>query len=723
MFLVRLLWVAILLGSLLGVYSKLPLYALVLQAGILLTTIFTLVVTPGTALAATLGPVRALVWAAILFVAFATTSAIGSVAPADSVLQVGQWVSYLGLALVSAVAFDHWQVRRWGMDFVFLVGILMCGLAIYFYWGEVGNLPLAVMVGIFGNKNHLAGFLLLLILPALCLLVSAHRTREVIAYGGCSLLFGAILVLTYSRGAYIALLPALALCLWSLRREGTRRLAFRLGPLALLLIAQISLIRGASFGYALGRGSEAAASVAQAALGAEAQGTLAPRLEYWRAALGIMRDNTGLGTGLGTYHLVFPEHQQDPRFYSKFAHNFPLQTGAEMGLPGLAAALGLLGALAFYGLRAMARARGTGEYGLAVGLAAALLASILHNLVELDWYIPAIGNLFWAEVGLLLGLLRAEPFVSHQPRPWRVGAIVLCCLALGAILSQLASQSLLEHGANLRRQQQAEAAEVVYLWATRLNPLGAEAYFELADMYLERFEAGDVEEDLHRGIALATEATGRSPRNVAYRSLLARFYLLGASSSPPLLGQAVAELEAMVARRPSFALPYGYLRLGDAYLALGEEGKAAATFQKLLAGFPQGVASPQSQFEALPPQELAGLLAQAHLALGKLAYADGDIVAAVAEFQEAAALEPHRAEAPFNLGSLYLHEGQDEKAVPYLERAVALAPSHLQSRLVLAAAYIQLGQREDARASLEAALAIDPGNETVRRQLEALKAR
>lgn len=721
MFIVRLLWIAVLLGSLLGVYSKLPLCALALQAGILLATILLLGIASGTALAAALVSVRAMAWASILFVAVTVASAVASVSPADSVLQIGQWVGYLCLALITAVAFGHGPGRRWGTEFLLLVGLLTCGVAVYFYWGEVGNLPLAVMTGSFGNKNHLAGFLLLLIMPALCLFMNARRTREVIAYGGCSLLFGAIFILTYSRGAYIALLLALPLCLVLFRRERAWPLVLRLAVLALLLTVQVSLIRGASLGHALGRGSEAVTSVADAVLGAEPQGTLAPRLEYWRAALGIMRDNPTVGTGLGTYHLVFPEHQQDPRFYSKFAHNFLLQTGAEMGLLGLVAALGILGALAFYGTKAIVRARGSGEYGLAVGLAAALLASMLHNLVELDWYIPAIGNLFWAEAGLLLGLLRTERSVSRQWRHQRAGAIVLGCLAFCAILAQLGAQGLLEHGADLRRQGEAEAAEAAYTWATRLNPLSPKAYFELADMRLERFEASGAKEELDGGIALALAATGRSPHNVAYRSLLARFYLLGASSSQPLMGKAVVELEAMVARRPSFTLPYGYLRLGNAYLALGEQDKAAATFRRLLAGFPEGVASPQSQFEALPPQELASVLAQAHLALGKLACADGDVPAAAAEFQAAAALEPHRAEAPFNLGSLYLREGAAEEAVPHLERAVALAPTHLQSRFVLAAAYLQLGRVEDARAALEAALAIDPGSEEVRQRLEDLK--
>ncbi|MDP2663750.1 MAG: O-antigen ligase family protein, partial [Dehalococcoidia bacterium] len=387
---------AILGTTLIGVYTQLALVSLALQAAVFLLA--------GVNLVSTRRPwagSRPLGWAALALAAFMGISAFFSVDRASSLVALGQWVSYGLTAWLAASVFYPSHLRLLA-HYLLLLGVLMAGLAVYFYWGEMGRVALPVMNSIFGNKNHLGGYLLLLLPVALALFLEAGPGRDRRAYFLVSVLLGSVFVLTYSRGAWFTLAPALALVGWAFRA----RPAALVGRLALVGIGAALvalLIARGSLGGALDLGYRGALSVAQAATGAEAEGTLAPRLDYWQGAVRIMFDHPLTGSGLGAFDAVFPSYQLDARYYSRFAHDFFLQTGAEAGAAALLASLALFGVLAWGWMRVYRREDGPDvmSRALRAGLVAGLAASALHNLVELDWYIPSIALLFAVELGLV----------------------------------------------------------------------------------------------------------------------------------------------------------------------------------------------------------------------------------------------------------------------------------------------------------------------------------
>lgn len=200
---------------------------------------------------------------------------------------------------------------------------------------------------------------------------------------------GAVLLLTQSRGAWLAL--AVALVLMFQRRR--RALWWTLGTGAALALAALLL---------LGPDRLAAALPHDSAAG---------RLKLWREAMGLLAAHPLTGIGLNNFVIV---HGRRPDYGGQFvyqgfphAHNLLLQAALDYGLPGLVAVAGLYAALAWATWRALLRLRGSPLSGLALGLGFGLLAHALHGLVDAVCIGSKAGVAPWAFAGTLAGLRAA----------------------------------------------------------------------------------------------------------------------------------------------------------------------------------------------------------------------------------------------------------------------------------------------------------------------------
>jgi putative inorganic carbon (HCO3(-)) transporter len=195
------------------------------------------------------------------------------------------------------------------------------------------------------------------------------------------------LALTQSRGGMLGtLVGLLVVAVW---RE--RKIAWLIGAGALGLVALAAL----GYGNAL----------LEFVLRMDARNaTLASRWEVWQRGVMMVRDFPYTGIGIGTYntiaHLLYPFFIAAPDEVVPHAHNQFLQVAVDLGMPGLLAYLGLLGAFGISIGRAIATPSPTGGDGLtralSIGLAAGMLAHHVFGLTDAFMLGTKPGIVMWA---------------------------------------------------------------------------------------------------------------------------------------------------------------------------------------------------------------------------------------------------------------------------------------------------------------------------------------
>lgn len=254
------------------------------------------------------------------------------------------------------------------------------------------------------NANILGGALLPLLVIASALLLFGRqrgsRRRRWFSAAGLALawlVMAAMLGLTQSRGAWLAC--AVAVILLALFRT---RWAVLLIPLSLLILLQVGPSRAVQF-----------VSAGQALSSWES------RQEVWSRALYMIQDFPFTGIGIGAFGRVAPILY--PFFIGSneegaiaHAHNLFLQVAVDLGVFGLVAFVALFTASLFAALRTW-RLTARVDHNLAavgVGLAAALLAVLIHGLLDSPLWAAKTTVILWAILGLSVAACQAAETVS-----------------------------------------------------------------------------------------------------------------------------------------------------------------------------------------------------------------------------------------------------------------------------------------------------------------------
>jgi putative inorganic carbon (HCO3(-)) transporter len=263
-----------------------------------------------------------------------------------------------------------------------------------------------------GIHPNLAGHLMaLLLLPAVALaLWTPYRpvrwTAVVVA-----VLLGVVLLLSQSRGAWIAAAVALALMPW---------LRYRRWWMVVLALAVIVVV----VSLLLGPARLEAMVFPVAADDDVTINTLPGRLEIWTRAIVLLRDFGLTGGGAGNFEQVLMTLY--PPFFTGVvggfghAHNVYLQMAVDFGVPGLIVFLALLLGLAAGLVAAAHLGKAQPVEGavtsLAIGLFGSLLVVAIHGLVDAPLATPRV----YAVVFLLFGMGAAASShlagLAGQPR-------------------------------------------------------------------------------------------------------------------------------------------------------------------------------------------------------------------------------------------------------------------------------------------------------------------
>lgn len=137
-------------------------------------------------------------------------------------------------------------------------------------------------------------------------------------------------------------------------------------------------------------------------------GFLHGRDETWRAAAATLADHPVAGAGADAFLAASVRHQDGQSI--RFAHNLPLELGAELGLVGLMGALGLYGLTA----RALWQARRTpGAWLLGPAAAGFLIA----GLVDWPWHLAGSGAVWALALGGLASCVDSRSAGPHPADP------------------------------------------------------------------------------------------------------------------------------------------------------------------------------------------------------------------------------------------------------------------------------------------------------------------
>ena len=322
-----------------------------------------------------------------------------------------------------------------------------------------------------------AGFLLLS-LPATAWLLSRGRGAARVALAASAAVQVGALFLTYSHGAWTALAVALLLVGATAPSPALRRAALAAAVAAAILLAAVVALR------------------AERLSGPDREhNPLAERLGNWEVATRQIADHPATGVGWGGYGPAYTPYQEAGMNQSRYAHNSYLQIAAEGGLMTVPFVALLLASVAGRLVRSRA---GNWAFDLA------LVATLLHNVVDFTLFRPAVAVPFF---GLLGAVAIRPPDGASAPRLGRVAALALAvAIPAAAIPAALAATWAAAGRAALVEGRPEESRERMR-GAVRLDPWTAEYRDFLARWWLDHgrdgAEAGEARRQAEAACRLA----------------------------------------------------------------------------------------------------------------------------------------------------------------------------------------------------------------------------
>ena len=242
----------------------------------------------------------------------------------------------------------------------------------------------------FGNPNIYAVFLLVATVFAITFTFDKSKRNHVVYYTVASLLNLTALTLTFTRGAWLALIiTALGFVIIRSRRAPKLLLIpAGLVPAALLFIPTDIIER---FLSAFNKSDSSIAS----------------RLSIWRSSLSMMADNaiSGVGPGDAAFGNAFLKYAEDS-VTAPHSHNLFLQIGCEVGVFALALFVFLILVRICHRATYARYVRDSSVDNLCTMSGAALFAMITFGMSDYIWYSSSMYLLFWIVFGIGSATLR-----------------------------------------------------------------------------------------------------------------------------------------------------------------------------------------------------------------------------------------------------------------------------------------------------------------------------
>ncbi len=248
--------------------------------------------------------------------------------------------------------------------------------------------------GSFVNRHNFAAYIeMTMCLPLGMLFASAVKRDKRLLYITATSLMGIALLLSGSRGGFVALLAGVMLMVLLTTEKGSRRsLALRVGAAILLVVA---VVGGAIF---VG-GESSLTRFAETAVSADISTN---RMHIWGVTLKVIAGHLPFGAGFGAFGAAYtPFDNLSGLERVEQAHNDYLQVLADGGIVGLLIGLAFLYWFFRTSLR-NAKTSNTYRRGVAIGAFAGCFAILVHSLFDFVLHTTAISVLFLTLIALIV---------------------------------------------------------------------------------------------------------------------------------------------------------------------------------------------------------------------------------------------------------------------------------------------------------------------------------
>lgn len=236
----------------------------------------------------------------------------------------------------------------------------------------------------FENPNVLGEYLVLVIPAAIAMLWGQKSWISRFATLGLIAIMLACLVYTYSRGAYIGLM--LALALFAVLRDRRFVILGIIGVLMLPFVLPASVInRFASIGNL----SDTSSSY---------------RISVWLGSLKLVKDYwlSGIGLGLEPFKLVYPKYSLNAA-YAHHSHNIYIQLLIENGIAGFLTFLAMMVVYYKTMLAGFFKTKDSFISTFMIAIASGMAGYLAQGMVENIWYNNRVLLTFW--VMLAFGMI------------------------------------------------------------------------------------------------------------------------------------------------------------------------------------------------------------------------------------------------------------------------------------------------------------------------------
>ncbi len=356
----------------------------------------------------------------LLFLGIAVAATLTSIYPHASRIELYRIINYVLLyyVVVSNIKSKP-QIKR----IVTLVILVGTGLAIYGLFSYFSGIEkiytldkkyyLGMVTSTYVNHNHIGGYFELAIPLGIGLLLASQylpgRTKKgkilrarltAILFIAATITMTVALVFTYSRGAWMGFLGSMVVLGiivsfglkifkdWSkLKKWGT--------------LAVVALIIVSSFLLMPTKVKQRAATLFEFKGGTFKDMSLQARLIVNRNTLEMIKDYPILGTGPGTFTILYPKYRDSRlRVFMNAVHNDYLQYGEEMGIFGLGSFIAILVLFFKKNLNLVKNVGDKYLQGLTIGFLVSVAAIAIHGLGDFNLQIPANALLFWIILAL-----------------------------------------------------------------------------------------------------------------------------------------------------------------------------------------------------------------------------------------------------------------------------------------------------------------------------------